>query len=196
MNVELCLSGAVGVHHEDLVIPVTVRRERDPAAIGRPCRNPAAHVVEGRQSHRVRPVDIHHVDVVSEQHSKGLLRAMSSTNACLLSTVLLPNAIVRRSMVGTRTPLRCWGGGATLPDVRVARFGDPAVAAREALGDEAYEREFAHGLELDIEGLTSLARRRWPGRSSRSSKRSVRPGSPSGNGVGTCGLFRKDLDDG
>ena len=44
------------------------------------------------------------------------------------------------------------------PDVAIAQFGDPALAAREALGDETYERAFAYGFELDNEGLTVLVR--------------------------------------
>ena len=92
--------------------------------------------------------------------------ARSSTNASLLSTVLLPNAIVASFDGRHVDAARLLGGWERLerefllrfPDVAIARFGDPAVAAREALGDEAYEREFAHGLELDIEGLTALAR--------------------------------------
>jgi hypothetical protein len=92
--------------------------------------------------------------------------ARSSTNASLLSTVLLPNAIVASFDGRHEDAARLLGGWERLerefllrfPDVAIARFGDPAVAAREALGDETYEREFAHGLELDIEGLTALVR--------------------------------------
>jgi hypothetical protein len=92
--------------------------------------------------------------------------ATSKTNASLLSTVLLPNAIVASFDGRHEDAARLLGGWERLelefllrfPDVAIARFGDPAVAAREALGDEAYEREFAYGFELDIEGLTALLR--------------------------------------
>ncbi|MET0800384.1 MAG: tetratricopeptide repeat protein, partial [Actinomycetota bacterium] len=92
--------------------------------------------------------------------------ATSSTNASLLSTVLLPNAIVASFDGRHEDAARLLGGWERLerdfllrfPDVAIARFGDPAVAAREALGDEAYERAFAHGFDLDIEGLTALVR--------------------------------------
>ena len=43
------------------------------------------------------------------------------------------------------------------PDVAIAQFGDPTVAAREALGDEAYERAFEQGLDLDLAGIAQLA---------------------------------------
>jgi hypothetical protein len=92
--------------------------------------------------------------------------ATSSTNASLLSTVLLPNAIVASFDGRHEGAARLLGGWERLerefllrfPDVAIACFGDPAVAAREALGDEAYERAFTHGFELDIEGLTTLVR--------------------------------------
>ena len=74
--------------------------------------------------------------------------ASSKTNASLLSTVLLPNAIVASFDARHEDAARLMGGWERLeqefllrfPDVAIARFGDPAVAAREALGDEAYER--------------------------------------------------------
>ncbi len=92
--------------------------------------------------------------------------ATASTNASLLSTVLLPNAIVASFVGRHEDAARLMGGWKRLerdfvlrfPDVAIEQFGDPAVAAREALGDEDYERAFAHGFELDIEGLTALAR--------------------------------------
>ena len=92
--------------------------------------------------------------------------ATSSTNASLLSTVMLPNAIVASFDGRHEDAARLMGGWERLereflvrfPDVAIAQFGDPAVAAREALGDEAYEREFAYGFELDNEGLTALVR--------------------------------------
>jgi hypothetical protein len=92
--------------------------------------------------------------------------ASSKTNASLLSTVLLPNAIVASFDARHEDAARLMGGWEHLeqefllrfPDVAIARFGDPAVAAREALGYETYEREFAYGFELDIQGLTALVR--------------------------------------
>jgi predicted ATPase len=92
--------------------------------------------------------------------------ASSKTNASLLSTVLLPNAIVASFDARHEDAARLMGGWEHLeqefllrfPDVAIARFGDPAVSAREALGYETYEREFAYGFELDIQGLTALVR--------------------------------------
>ncbi len=92
--------------------------------------------------------------------------ATASTNASLLSTVLLPNAIVASFVGRHRDAARLMGGWKRLerefvlrfPDVAIEQFGDPAVAAREALGDEGFERAFAEGSEMDIEGLTALAR--------------------------------------
>lgn len=63
--------------------------------------------------------------------------ARSSTNASLLSTVLLPNAIVASFDGRHEDAARLLGGWERLerefllrfPDVAIARFGDPAVAA-------------------------------------------------------------------
>ena len=79
---------------------------------------------------------------------------------------MLPNAIVASFDGRHEDAARLMGGWERLereflvrfPDVAIAHFGDPALAAREALGDEAYEREFAYGFELDNEGLTALVR--------------------------------------
>jgi len=92
--------------------------------------------------------------------------ATPATNASLLSTVMLPNAIVASFEGRYEDAARLMGGWERLeseflvrfPDVAIAQFGDPALAAREALGDEAYERAFVYGFELDNEGLTALVR--------------------------------------
>ena len=92
--------------------------------------------------------------------------ATPATNASLLSTVMLPNAIVASFEGRHEDAARLMGGWERLeseflvrfPDVAIAQFGDPALAAREALGDEAYERAFAYGFELDNEALTALVR--------------------------------------
>jgi hypothetical protein len=97
---------------------------------------------------------------------EGPQAVTSSTNASLLSTVLLPNAIVASFEGRHEDAARLLGGWERLeqeflvrfPDVAIAQFGDPALAAREALGDEAYDHAFAYGFELDNEGLTTLAR--------------------------------------
>jgi predicted ATPase/class 3 adenylate cyclase len=97
---------------------------------------------------------------------EGPKAVTSSTNASLLSTVLLPNAIVASFEGRHEDAARLLGGWERLeteflvrfPDVAIAQFGDPALAAREALGDETYERAFAYGFELDNEGLTALVR--------------------------------------
>jgi predicted ATPase/class 3 adenylate cyclase len=43
------------------------------------------------------------------------------------------------------------------PDVAIERFGDPTVAALEALGEEAFERAFEQGIDLDLAGIAQLA---------------------------------------
>ena len=76
---------------------------------------------------------------------EGPEAATSSTNASLLSTVLLPNAIVASFEGRHEDAARLLGGWERLereflvrfPDVAIAQFGDPALAAREALGDES-----------------------------------------------------------
>jgi tetratricopeptide (TPR) repeat protein len=90
----------------------------------------------------------------------------SSTNASLLSTVMLPNAIVASFEGRHEDAARLLGVWERLereflvrfPDAAIAQFGDPALAAREALGDEAFERAFAYGFELDNDGVTALVR--------------------------------------
>jgi predicted ATPase/class 3 adenylate cyclase len=44
-----------------------------------------------------------------------------------------------------------------IPDVGVAFLGDPQLAAKEALGDDAYERAWASGYALSLEEMLTLA---------------------------------------
>ncbi len=89
-----------------------------------------------------------------------------SSTPGLLGLVLLPNAIVASFDGRHEDAGRLMGGWERLqrdhlvrfPDVAIDQFGDPSVAARAALGDEEYERVFAQGFVLDLDGLAALAR--------------------------------------
>lgn len=91
--------------------------------------------------------------------------AAGSGTAAMLATVVLPNAIGAAIEGRHEDAARLVGAWERLqrdhqvrfPDVAVERFGDPSVAAREALGDEAYERAFEQGLDLDLAGIAQLA---------------------------------------
>ncbi len=68
------------------------------------------------------------------------------------------------STAGTRTPpgssARGSGSNATIRSASrtaaIAQFGDPAAAARDALGDEGYERVYEQGFSLDLDGIRTL----------------------------------------
>jgi predicted ATPase/class 3 adenylate cyclase len=90
--------------------------------------------------------------------------ATESGTAAMLGTVVLPNAIFASFAGRYEDAARLVGAWERLqrdhqvrfPDVAVEQFGDPSVAAREALGEEAYERAFEQGLDLDLAGIAQL----------------------------------------
>ena len=91
--------------------------------------------------------------------------ATESGTAAMLATVVLPHAIVASFDGRHDDAARLAGAWERLqrehqvrfPDVAIEHFGDPTVAAREALGEAAYERAFGQGLDLDLPGIAQLA---------------------------------------
>ena len=91
--------------------------------------------------------------------------AAESGTAAMLATVVLPNAIVASHEGRHEEAARLVGAWEQLqrqhqvrfPDVALERFGDPTAAARDVLGDDAFERAFESGLDLDLPGIARLA---------------------------------------
>ena len=83
----------------------------------------------------------------------------------MLATVVLPHAIVASFDGRHDDAARLAGAWERLqrehqvrfPDVAIEHFGDPTVAAREALGEAAYERFLKQGFSLDLDGIRTLA---------------------------------------
>ena len=82
----------------------------------------------------------------------------------LLATVVVPNAVLASFDARHEDAARLVGAWERLerdhqvrfPDAAIAQFGDPAAAAREALGDEGYERVYEQGFSLDLDGIRTL----------------------------------------
>ena len=110
-------------------------------------------------------VAIGHVEAARTHLREATEIAAESGTAAMLATVVLPNAIVASLEGRHEEAARLAGAWEQLqrqyqvrfPDVALERFGDPTAAARDALGDDAFERAFESGLDLDLPGIARLA---------------------------------------
>jgi hypothetical protein len=78
--------------------------------------------------------------------------------------VVVPNAVLASMDARHEDAARLVGAWERLerdhrigfPDAAISQFGDPADAAREALGDEGFERAYEQGFSLDLDGIRRL----------------------------------------
>jgi predicted ATPase/class 3 adenylate cyclase len=90
--------------------------------------------------------------------------ATESSAPPMLATVVVPNAVLATVDGRHEDAARLVGAWERLerdhrigfPDAALAGFGDPANAAREALGDEGFERAYERGFSLDLDGIRRL----------------------------------------
>ena len=97
--------------------------------------------------------------------------AVASPSPMALATVLQPNALLANHQGRSRRAAVLSGAWARLereheihfPEVGLLFFGDPALDARAALGDEEYDLAFAEGEAMTIDEMADLVSRRGAG---------------------------------